>query len=96
MVSLHQLKGYDPLDYPMLSFLYFFLSWYGNNILYPKEDGEQKIHLYACRNCDHQVPLSHALICSKHKILQATNRGEEGMTLFVVCCNPSCGHRWRD
>lgn len=28
--------------------------------------------------------------------LQATARGEEGMTLFFVCCNPNCGHRWRD
>ncbi|KAJ1276753.1 hypothetical protein BS78_05G239000 [Paspalum vaginatum] len=27
---------------------------------------------------------------------QATGRGEEGMTLFFVCCNPNCGHRWRD
>jgi hypothetical protein len=26
-----------------------------NNILYPKEDREQKVLLYACRNCDHQV-----------------------------------------
>jgi len=25
-----------------------------NNILYPKEDRENKILLYACRNCDHQ------------------------------------------
>ncbi|RCV18842.1 hypothetical protein SETIT_3G335700v2 [Setaria italica] len=25
-----------------------------NNILYPKEDREQKVLLYACRNCDHQ------------------------------------------
>ncbi|URE15104.1 hypothetical protein MUK42_11140 [Musa troglodytarum] len=25
-----------------------------NNILYPKEDKEQKVLLYACRNCDHQ------------------------------------------
>lgn len=32
------------------------LDWYSNNILYPKEDREQKILLYACRNCDHQVP----------------------------------------
>ncbi|CAH8276388.1 unnamed protein product [Arabidopsis lyrata] len=24
------------------------------NILYPKEDKEQSILLYACRNCDHQ------------------------------------------
>lgn len=29
-----------------------------NNILYPKEDRDQKILLYACRNCDHQVPSS--------------------------------------
>ncbi|KAG5559831.1 hypothetical protein RHGRI_003204 [Rhododendron griersonianum] len=28
-----------------------------NNILYPKEDKEQKILLYACRNCDHQILL---------------------------------------
>jgi DNA-directed RNA polymerase II subunit RPB9 len=29
-------------------------------------------------------------------LAQATARGEEGMTLFFVCCNPSCGHRWRE
>ncbi|OEL15617.1 hypothetical protein BAE44_0023363 [Dichanthelium oligosanthes] len=28
--------------------------------------------------------------------LQATARGEEGMTLFFVCCSPDCGHRWRE
>jgi len=28
--------------------------------------------------------------------IQATARGEEGMTLFFVCCNPNCGYRWRD
>jgi 5-methylcytosine-specific restriction endonuclease McrA len=33
-----------------------------NNILYPKEDREQKVLLYACRNCDHQV--SSTLPCS--------------------------------
>ncbi|XLU97969.1 hypothetical protein S245_012309 [Arachis hypogaea] len=25
-----------------------------------------------------------------------TARGEEEMCLFFVCCNPNCGHRWRD
>ncbi|KAL5140904.1 DNA-directed RNA polymerases II, IV and V subunit 9A [Glycine soja] len=25
-----------------------------NNILYPKEDRDQKVLLFACRNCDHQ------------------------------------------
>jgi DNA-directed RNA polymerase subunit M/transcription elongation factor TFIIS len=29
-------------------------------------------------------------------VMQATARGEEGMVLFIVCCNPSCGYRWRD
>uniref|UniRef100_A0A804PE55 TFIIS-type domain-containing protein n=1 Tax=Zea mays TaxID=4577 RepID=A0A804PE55_MAIZE len=27
---------------------------------------------------------------------QAAARGEEGMTLFFVCCSPDCGHRWRE
>ncbi|XP_010937304.1 DNA-directed RNA polymerases II, IV and V subunit 9A [Elaeis guineensis] len=27
---------------------------------------------------------------------QAPSKGEEGMALFFVCCNPNCGHRWRD
>ncbi|XP_048235197.1 DNA-directed RNA polymerases II, IV and V subunit 9A isoform X1 [Ricinus communis] len=105
----------------------------GNNILYPKEDRDQKILLYACRNCDHQeiaesncvyrnevhhsaaertqvlqdvaadptLPRTKAVECQvcKHPeavFFQATARGEEGMTLFFVCCNPICGHRWRD
>jgi len=40
-----------------------------------------------------EVNLTMALV---HLVLQATARGEEGMTLFFVCCNPSCGHRWRE
>ncbi|KAF8776581.1 hypothetical protein HU200_003300 [Digitaria exilis] len=134
-----------------------------NNILYPKEDREQKVLLYACRNCDHQevadnncvyrnvvhhsageftqvlqdvagdptLPRTKDVRCSVcghgeavffqvgylflqrpydnctyfrasitmariHLLLQATARGEEGMTLFFVCCNPSCGNRWRE
>ncbi|MQL81107.1 hypothetical protein Taro_013564 [Colocasia esculenta] len=104
-----------------------------NNILYPKEDREQKILLYACRNCDHQevadnncvyrneihhsvgertqvlqdvaadptLPRTKNVRCAKCNhpeavFFQAAARGEEGMTLFFVCCNPSCGHRWRD
>uniref|UniRef100_A0A7N0UF62 DNA-directed RNA polymerase subunit n=1 Tax=Kalanchoe fedtschenkoi TaxID=63787 RepID=A0A7N0UF62_KALFE len=104
-----------------------------NNILYPKEDKEQKILLYGCRNCDHQeiasdncvyrnqihhserdqtqilqdvasdptLPRTKAVRCAKCNhgeavFFQATARGEEGMTLFFVCCNPNCGHRWRD
>lgn len=104
-----------------------------NNILYPKEDREQKVLLYACRNCDHQevadnncvyrnevfhsadertqvlqdvasdptLPRTKSVRCAKCQhgeavFFQATARGEEGMTLFFVCCNPNCGHRWRD
>ncbi|KAK2644414.1 hypothetical protein Ddye_019609 [Dipteronia dyeriana] len=104
-----------------------------NNILYPKEDKDQKILLYACRNCDHQevaenncvyrnevfhsvgertqvlqdvaadptLPRTKAVRCTKCQhgeavFFQATSRGEEGMTLFFVCCNPNCGHRWRE
>ncbi|KAH0459300.1 hypothetical protein IEQ34_012114 [Dendrobium chrysotoxum] len=104
-----------------------------NNILYPKEDREQKILLYACRNCDHQeaaenycvyrnvidhdvseftqvlqdvtadptLPRTKSVKCHvcghpEAVFFQAAARGEEGMTLFFVCCNPNCGHRWRD
>jgi hypothetical protein len=28
--------------------------------------------------------------------LQAPTKGEQAMTLYFICCNPSCGHRWRD
>ncbi|RRT69412.1 hypothetical protein B296_00034022, partial [Ensete ventricosum] len=38
--------------FPVL--LFFFSS---NNVLYPKEDREQRILLFACRNCDYQVGL---------------------------------------
>ncbi|EXB55730.1 DNA-directed RNA polymerase II subunit [Morus notabilis] len=106
---------------------------HSNNILYPKEDRDQKILLYACRNCDHQevadnncvyrneihhsvgertqvlqdvaadptLPRTKSVRCAQCNhgeavFFQATARGEEGMTLFFVCCNPNCGHRWRD
>ncbi|CAN0855482.1 DNA-directed RNA polymerases II, IV and V subunit 9A [Linum grandiflorum] len=36
-----------------------------NNILYPKEDREERVLLYACRNCDHQVSF-HRFISSSH------------------------------
>nr|CAD1842383.1 unnamed protein product [Ananas comosus var. bracteatus] len=104
-----------------------------NNILYPKEDREQKDLLYACRNCDHQevaenncvyrnvvdhsvdeftqvledvasdptLPRTKSVRCAtcghgEAVFFQATTRSEDGMTLFFVCCNPSCGNRWRD
>ncbi|KAL9249538.1 DNA-directed RNA polymerases II, IV and V subunit 9B-like protein [Drosera capensis] len=39
-----------------------------------------------CAQCNHGEAV----------FFQATSRGEEDMTLFFVCCNPNCGHRWRD
>ncbi|XP_039001544.1 DNA-directed RNA polymerases II, IV and V subunit 9A-like [Hibiscus syriacus] len=50
---------------------------------------------------DPTLPRTKAIICANCKhgeavFFQATARGEEGMTLFFVCCNPNCGHRWRD
>ncbi|KAK9992128.1 hypothetical protein SO802_027113 [Lithocarpus litseifolius] len=117
----------------ILIFLCFKKTNFSNNILYPKEDKDQKILLYACRNCDHQevadnncvyrneihhsvgertqvlqdvtadptLPRTKAVRCTQCNhgeavFFQATARGEEGMTLFFVCCNPNCGHRWRD
>ncbi|XP_057421367.1 DNA-directed RNA polymerases II, IV and V subunit 9A [Lotus japonicus] len=104
-----------------------------NNILYPKEDTEQKVLYYACRHCNHQeiaddnivyrnqirqsvgrnpqaeqnvaadptLPRTKSVRCSQCNhgeavFFQTTTRGEEGTTLVFVCCNPTCGHRWRD
>lgn len=30
------------------------LKYFSNNMLYPKEDKENKVLLYACRNCDYK------------------------------------------
>nr|XP_046149396.1 DNA-directed RNA polymerase II subunit RPB9-like [Oncorhynchus gorbuscha] len=35
---------------------------YNNNMLYPKEDKENRILLYACRNCDHQQEADNSCI----------------------------------
>ncbi|XP_020228784.1 DNA-directed RNA polymerases II, IV and V subunit 9A [Cajanus cajan] len=104
-----------------------------NNVLYPKEDKEQKLLLYACRNCNHEeiadnnivyrnkihhsvqrrtrelenvaadptLPRTKSVRCSQCNhgeavFFQAPVKGEEGMALIFVCCNPSCGNRWRD
>lgn len=32
----------------------FYLQYFSNNMLYPKEDKENKVLLYACRNCDYK------------------------------------------
>jgi DNA-directed RNA polymerase II subunit RPB9 len=28
--------------------------------------------------------------------MQAPAKGEQGLTLYFICCSPTCGHRWRD
>ncbi|KAG0491722.1 hypothetical protein HPP92_005120 [Vanilla planifolia] len=104
-----------------------------NNMLYPREDKERKILLYACRNCDHQEAASsncvyrnevhHSVkertqvledvagdptlartravkcaVCGHPEVVffQTSTKGGESMTLSFVCCNASCGHKWRD
>lgn len=39
-----------------------------------------------CCNCNN----------SEAVFFEAPSEGDEGMALFFVCCNPNCGHRWRD
>uniref|UniRef100_A0A0E0LNB2 DNA-directed RNA polymerase subunit n=1 Tax=Oryza punctata TaxID=4537 RepID=A0A0E0LNB2_ORYPU len=39
-----------------------------------------------CYNCGHP----------EAAFFQAPTKGERGLTLYFICCNPSCGHRWRD
>ncbi|XP_066395306.1 DNA-directed RNA polymerases II, IV and V subunit 9A-like [Miscanthus floridulus] len=39
-----------------------------------------------CYNCNHP----------EAAFFQAPTSGEQAMTLYFICCNPSCGHRWRD
>ncbi|WOL12453.1 DNA-directed RNA polymerases II, IV and V subunit 9A-like isoform X2 [Canna indica] len=109
------------------------LCFFSNNVLYPREDREQRLLLFACRNCDHQeiaedlcvyemkidhsvskrsqvlrdeaadpaLPRTRNIRCSNCNhpeavFFQAPSKGEEGMALFFICCNPNCGHRWRD
>nr|KYP57898.1 DNA-directed RNA polymerase II subunit RPB9 [Cajanus cajan] len=104
-----------------------------NNVLYPKADKDQKLLLYACRNCNHEeaadnnvvsrnkirhsvqlrtrdpenvaadptLPRTKSVSCSQCNrgeavLFQAPVKGEEGMALIFVCCNPTCGNRWRD
>ncbi|XP_050540559.1 DNA-directed RNA polymerase II subunit RPB9 isoform X3 [Daktulosphaira vitifoliae] len=52
------------------------LSNSSNNMLYPKEDKEHKVLLYACRNCDHrQMADSNCIYVNKimHEINELTH-----------------------
>ncbi|KAM7279022.1 hypothetical protein ACFE04_006156 [Oxalis oulophora] len=39
-----------------------------------------------CARCDHGEAV----------FFQEAAKGEEGVVLFFVCCNPNCNYRWRD
>lgn len=105
-----------------------------NNMLYPKEDKERRILLYACRNCNHQEEATNPCIyvnkiahevdeltqivsdvivdptlprtsdhpCPRCDNRQAvffqahTNQSDDKMTLYYVCCDPKCTHRWTE
>ncbi|XP_074341053.1 DNA-directed RNA polymerases II, IV and V subunit 9B-like [Apium graveolens] len=75
-----------------------------NNCVYRKEInhsvGERSQGLQEVA-ADPTLPRTKSVRCavcnySEAVFFQATAKGEEGMTLFFVCCNPNCGHRWRD
>jgi hypothetical protein len=73
--------------------------WFcSNNILYPKEDREQKVLLYACRNCDHQVsllpllsltpppPPVHHQRCYSMYVAEAMKREREMWSCVIFVC----------
>jgi hypothetical protein len=45
-------NGRLKINWSLSSFIFNFVC--SNNMLYPKEDKEHKILLYACRNCDYK------------------------------------------
>ncbi|TNN69741.1 DNA-directed RNA polymerase II subunit RPB9 [Liparis tanakae] len=70
-VLVNEGGGYNPdtgiFSCPLDGFYYFsvHMSVYGcghNNMLYPKEDKENRILLYACRNCDYQQEADNSCI----------------------------------
>ncbi|CAF0963909.1 unnamed protein product [Adineta steineri] len=105
-----------------------------NNMLYPKEDKENRILLYACRRCQHQQAADNPCIyvnkitheideltqivtdvisdptlprtadhpCPKCRVADAvffqaqSARSEDRMTLYYVCRNQHCLHRWTE
>ncbi|GKV31367.1 hypothetical protein SLEP1_g40063 [Rubroshorea leprosula] len=57
-----------------------------NNILYPKEDKEQRILLYACQNCDHQEIADSNCV---YKIEVHHSFGEHTQELQDVAADPT-------
>ncbi|KAK8470989.1 hypothetical protein PHAVU_003G112600 [Phaseolus vulgaris] len=75
-----------------------------NNVVY-----RNKIHHSVQRRtrelenvaADPTLPRTKSVRCSQCNhgeavFFKATAKGEEGSALNFVCCNPTCGNRWRD
>ncbi|ERE62741.1 DNA-directed RNA polymerase II subunit RPB9 [Cricetulus griseus] len=76
-----------------------------NNMLYPKEDKENRILLYAIIadvSQDPTLPRTEDHPCQKcgHKeavfFQSHSARAEDAMRLYYVCTAPHCGHRWTE
>ncbi|KAG2193526.1 hypothetical protein INT46_008319 [Mucor plumbeus] len=104
-----------------------------NNLLYPREDKNERKLMFACRNCEYQEQAENVCVY-RHEIVHApseqtmmladlstdptlpranvqcgkcghpeavffqssSRRADAKMTLFYVCGNRGCGHRWVD
>ncbi|XP_047311614.1 DNA-directed RNA polymerases II, IV and V subunit 9A-like [Impatiens glandulifera] len=71
---------------------------YRNVVHHAVEERTQILHDV---NADPTLPRTKSIRCTscghgEAAFFQASTRGEEGMALFFVCCNTSCGNRWRD
>eukprot|EP00245_Coleochaete_scutata_P005620 TRINITY_DN19281_c0_g1_i1.p1 TRINITY_DN19281_c0_g1~~TRINITY_DN19281_c0_g1_i1.p1 ORF type:complete len:115 (+),score=8.58 TRINITY_DN19281_c0_g1_i1:95-439(+) len=71
---------------------------YRNEVIHTADEKTQVLQDVAS---DPTLPRTKSVRCAKCRhgeavFFQATARGEEGMTLFFVCCNTNCNHRWRD
>ncbi|KAK6930254.1 Zinc finger, TFIIS-type [Dillenia turbinata] len=75
-----------------------------NNCVYRNEINHKVgDHSHVLRDvaADPTLPRTKAVRCTRcnHKgavFFRVTLQGEEGVTLFFVCCNSNCGHHWRD
>ncbi|EFH44376.1 hypothetical protein ARALYDRAFT_915072 [Arabidopsis lyrata subsp. lyrata] len=61
-----------------------------NNCVYRNEVHHSTV---LCTKCQHGEAVFFQV---NHYLKEATAKGEEGMTLFFVCYNPNCSHRWRE
>ncbi|XP_029862661.1 DNA-directed RNA polymerase II subunit RPB9 isoform X3 [Aquila chrysaetos chrysaetos] len=80
-----------------------------NNMLYPKEDKENQILLYACCNCNYQQEadnsciyvnkITHEAECGHKEAVffqSHSTRAKDAMRLYYICTAPYCGHCWTE